>query len=398
MALLLLSAPAARADNADDGPKQKGPARVEIQAEAVDANGEKAPVQVYVHTEEGPGHRIRVQVETDGVLKTLQIGEPAAGPIELGEYWLGLGCIPARPALRAQLGLPEDQGLVVKHVVPDSPAAKAEIKPHDVLLKAGDKPLKKVQDLIDAVQAAKDKELSIELVRGAKPKGVTVTPAKRPQHLRPGARLEGPAKEAHEAYQRLLESLKPETDEATRRASEEIKRLLESLKPQTDEATRRASEEIERLFQPGEALKGPLRWRFFGPAAIVPDDAWPRPPLPENMSITISKHADEPAQIKIKQGDQEWEVNEGELDKLPPKVRRHVEGMLGRMSGGAADHHIRRFDFAPDWTAPARPEGPLEKRLEEMNRRIDRLRKTIDELREMRPRLEEAPAEDPDKL
>ena len=61
-----------------------------------------------------------------------------------GEYWLGVECLPVMPALRAQLNLPEKQGLLVAAVMPDSPAAKAGIKQHDVLLRVGEKPLAEV--------------------------------------------------------------------------------------------------------------------------------------------------------------------------------------------------------------------------------------------------------------
>ena len=58
----------------------------------------------------------------------------ASGPFELGQYWLGVECLPVMPALRAQLNLPEKQGLLVAAVAPESPAASAGIKQHDILL------------------------------------------------------------------------------------------------------------------------------------------------------------------------------------------------------------------------------------------------------------------------
>jgi membrane-associated protease RseP (regulator of RpoE activity) len=52
---------------------------------------------------------------------------------------LGVMVEPLHPALRAQLDIPETQGLLVREVVPDSPAARAGIKPYDVLLEIGGK-------------------------------------------------------------------------------------------------------------------------------------------------------------------------------------------------------------------------------------------------------------------
>ena len=343
VALLMLSAPAAGADDAGEASESTGPVRVEAEAALIGVPD--APVQ----------------------------------PIAPGEYWLGVACYPARGALSAQLGLPEGQGLVVERVVPESPAAKAEVKQHDVLLEVGEKLLKNGRDLIDAVQAAEGKQISVKLIRGAKPMQLAVTPAKLPEQFRPGGPRERPGEDARRAYRRILEGFHL---------------------PGADDARQRALKQLERL-RPGEIFRGPMRLQFFGPGAIVPPDAWPRRPLPGNMSVSINKQGDQPARITVEQGDQKWEVTEEELDKLPEEVRTHVERMLGRVVGGPLDDHLDGFDFDLDGTAPApqgvRPEGPppglLDKRLEEMNRRIERLQKSIEDMRLKRPRLRKAPEE-----
>src|SRR5205807_636111 len=81
-------------------------------------------------------------------------GEAEAAPT----YWIGLICNPPDDALRAQLKL-KDAGLVVREAVPDAPAAKAGIKVHDILLAAGDKELRDVRDLMDAVEKSDGKEI-----------------------------------------------------------------------------------------------------------------------------------------------------------------------------------------------------------------------------------------------
>ena len=94
-----------------------------------------------------------------------------------GQYWLGLDveALPEAPNKK----LPAHQGLMVKEVLPGSPAAKAGIKPHDVLLKAGKQPLAARQDLINAVQAAKETDLVLDVDRNGKVQKITVRPAKR---------------------------------------------------------------------------------------------------------------------------------------------------------------------------------------------------------------------------
>lgn len=354
VALMLLLAPAATADEPGEGPKLHGP------GEAAWAWGAEGELEV-------PWSSHSVEA------------------LKLGEYWVGLECYPARGALRAQLGLPGDYGLVVGKVVPGGPAAEAGIQQHDVLLKAGEKPLEKVADLVEAIHQAKDKGLSIALIRGGKPERITVTPAKRPRAVRPKDLVKPPGDEALDAYKKLLETLK---------------------RSDADEATKRALEYLERL-RPSEGWKGPMRWRFFGPGAILPPGTRPGAPLPGNMSVTITKQGDKPAEITVKQGDQKWEVTEKELDRLPKEVRPHVERMLGHRAWvGAAEPgppdqgetRYRHFDFIPDWSAPGQLEDRVEKRLEEINRRIDRLRKSIEQLREKLPRLKGEPEQDPDKV
>ncbi|GBD36415.1 Serine protease Do-like HtrB [bacterium HR36] len=54
---------------------------------------------------------------------------------------LGVVIEPLHPALREQLSVPDGQGVLVREVVPDSPAAKVGIKPHDILLEIAGKPV-----------------------------------------------------------------------------------------------------------------------------------------------------------------------------------------------------------------------------------------------------------------
>ena len=59
-----------------------------------------------------------LRLEVGPVEVQRRVFEFAPKPIKLGDYWLGVECRPVDDALRAQLGLPEDQGLVVENVVP----------------------------------------------------------------------------------------------------------------------------------------------------------------------------------------------------------------------------------------------------------------------------------------
>jgi membrane-associated protease RseP (regulator of RpoE activity) len=77
--------------------------------------------------------RIEVRSLTGG---ELEIGPPA--PPATPVTFLGLEVDAADETLAAQLKLPEGHGLVIRHVVPDSPAAQAGLVKNDVLVKLDD--------------------------------------------------------------------------------------------------------------------------------------------------------------------------------------------------------------------------------------------------------------------
>jgi serine protease Do len=91
---------------------------------------------------------------------------------------LGVALAPPHLAarLRRSVGLEARDGLLVRGVVDDSPAAAAGIKEGDLLVKAGDRDLATADDLF-AVLSTVDSggQLAIGLVRGAEELTVTVT-------------------------------------------------------------------------------------------------------------------------------------------------------------------------------------------------------------------------------
>ncbi len=87
---------------------------------------------------------------------------------------LGVGLAPSHVArqLRRSVGLPERDGLLVREVEDDSPAAKAGIAEGDLLVAVGGKPIGSADDLFEAL--AGEGALEITLVRGADERTVTV--------------------------------------------------------------------------------------------------------------------------------------------------------------------------------------------------------------------------------
>jgi C-terminal processing protease CtpA/Prc len=68
------------------------------------------------------------------------------------EPWLGVRVQAAPAVLRDQLGLDEDEGVVVEVLAPESPAAKADIKVNDILLAMDETKLSTPADLRDELR------------------------------------------------------------------------------------------------------------------------------------------------------------------------------------------------------------------------------------------------------
>ena len=132
------------------------------------------------------------------------------------------------------------------------------------------------------------------------------------------------------------------------------------------------------------------------PGAIVAPKGYlalPEPPLPDNMTVTITKTGKHPAVITVKEGDKKWEISGKEFAKLPKEVRPYVEALLGRPVltydlrglGGVGAGPMPGAPLVPPrvWhrmTVPP-PAPGVEKRLQEMNERIEQLEKAIQELK-----------------
>jgi len=95
------------------------------------------------------------------------------------KYWIGTGCLPVGDTLKAQLGL--ENGLAVNHVVEKSPAAKAGVKKHDILVAFNGKDLRSLIDLIKAIDASKGKPSTIKIVRAGKIRSIKISVTKRPK-------------------------------------------------------------------------------------------------------------------------------------------------------------------------------------------------------------------------
>jgi hypothetical protein len=295
---------------------------------------------------------------------------PDGDQAQLSEYWIGTSIRPVDPTLAAQLGLEEGTGVTVNDVLADSPAAKAGMKSHDVIVAIDDQVIHGHADIFQAVDAKKGAEISVRLLRGGKEMTLAVKPEKRPADAG------------------------------------------NNLVPRDGE---------DAWFDFAPRMGGNrFNMRFFGPGFQWHRDE-DQAKFPEGLSISIAKSGDGPAKVTVKRGDQTWEVDENELGELPDDVRPHVESLLGKggpvVWGFRGDEGERAFDWqgSPEiqrWFRQGpRPEirrlppgGPrpdaapgrerMERRLDNLTRRLEQL---MDEIRDLRDGQDSdgAPAAEP---
>ncbi|MEX2214063.1 MAG: PDZ domain-containing protein [Phycisphaeraceae bacterium] len=130
------------------------------------------PVEGVTPGQPGQAHRILVAPPVQGrrVLfiegpdgeagkRVIVAGEPRAltlkAPAMKKMTHLGVATSPVAPQVAAQLKLPEGFGLTVDFIEPESPADKAGLKQHDVIIKLGDQKLVNVMQLGTLVRAHK---------------------------------------------------------------------------------------------------------------------------------------------------------------------------------------------------------------------------------------------------
>ena len=89
---------------------------------------------------------------------------------------LGVAIAPGHVArrMRRAVGLSELDGLLVRDVVDESPAARAGLASGDMIVAVGGQPVRTVDDLYDALQAAGTGTIELNLVRGTEERTVQV--------------------------------------------------------------------------------------------------------------------------------------------------------------------------------------------------------------------------------
>jgi serine protease Do len=98
-------------------------------------------------------------------------GESAASPR------LGVAIAPSHVArrLRRAVGLPDTDGLLIREVMEDSPAARAGLAQGDLIVAAAGQPIRTPDDLFDALKAAPGASIELSIIRGTDERAIQVT-------------------------------------------------------------------------------------------------------------------------------------------------------------------------------------------------------------------------------
>jgi serine protease Do len=106
-----------------------------------------------------------------GRADALARGETTASPR------LGVAIAPGHVArrLRRAVGLPDSDGLLIREVMEDSPAARAGLAQGDLIVAAAGHPVRTPDDLFDALHAARGGTIELNIIRGTDERTIQVT-------------------------------------------------------------------------------------------------------------------------------------------------------------------------------------------------------------------------------
>ncbi len=173
---------------------------------------------------------------------------PAAAPAPAHQVapYLGVGSSHVPDVLAAHLGLKPEEGVVVRALDPNGPAAKAGLAEHDVITRIAGQPVGSQADLTKAVQSHQvGDEIAIDLVHQGKPAtksatlvprpdggGIALAPEKMEDFMLEGM-PDDQAKRIREAIDRQLRGMPgaPEMGDAMKNAQ---KRMEEAQKRMAD--------------------------------------------------------------------------------------------------------------------------------------------------------------------
>ena len=314
-------------------------------------------------------HEPNVERSSDEKIAVISVGdldtESNAQGTEKPTYWLGVrGRSLESAVLRTHLQLAEDMGVVVEEVVPDSPAAKAGLREHDILLRCNGDAIHSMEVLQSQVRLSHEKPIKVKIIRLGKQQELVVAPELRPKSLNGELSwLNG--------------------------------RMLGGRWEQLG-----LREQLEQPFLDSFNARniGGFNIRNIGGSMILggPPMGIDMNQLPNGTSITIQRNNDKPAQITVKKGGKTWEITGDDtkaIEKLPKELRPMIQQMLKNPGHGMrklfagefvhGDLEVELLELLPEVAGGIRRHlTPNRHRGDSMTERVNRLEQEIEFLRD----------------
>ena len=276
--------------------------------------------------EQPTGKIVRIGPADDGQIAI--DGESAEVEIEAAppKHWIGILCGPVSEELRAQIDLPADHGVLVRQVVPGSPAGKAGLKPFDILLTANDEQLADATQLTDLVrsQGASGESISLDVLRRGERLPIVLMPEARPDVPGVGSRMRTPVAPGPQAWH------------------------LNPRDPMT------------------------FNFRSMPGPRTMPGFSWNQ--MPSGVSVSVQKQTGSPAHVIVKRGNDTWDIvgdDPSSLAQLPEDLRPFVEQMLAGTQAGQVPS-MPQMPMLPGMGPPAGfRDGELQQRMRDQIDALD---------------------------
>jgi hypothetical protein len=282
--------------------------------------------------EQPTGKIVRIGPVDSGKIAIEDNSSDVVGQTAPAKHWIGILCGPVSEELRAQVELPEDHGLLVRQVVPGSPADKAGVKPFDILLTANEEQLADASQLTDLVrtQGASGEKISLDVLRRGEHHTIVLAPEARPDVPAAGSRGQAILTPGPQAWQ---------------------------LGP-----------------------RDPLTYGFGGMPGPRTMPGFGLNQMPSGVSVSIKKQQGGPAHIKVQRGNDTWDIvgdDPSSLAQLPEDLRPFVEQMLASAQSGQL----------PSMSPMQMPRmsgrgGPAGFRPGELQQRLDLMQQQLEELQQ----------------
>jgi Do/DeqQ family serine protease len=145
----------------------------------VDVQGNLLGINTAIYSRSGGNMGIGFAIPVSTARQVLE-GIVKDGQVTRG--WLGVEPTEITPEMAETFGLKQTQGVIITGVLQDGPAAKAGIKPGDVLLRVAGKDIQNVGELLTHIASLPPgQQVKVELARRNTVMTLDVTPAQRPK-------------------------------------------------------------------------------------------------------------------------------------------------------------------------------------------------------------------------